>query len=225
MRASPIRLILLAAPVLILLPLALAGCYTVLSHPTSGMSDPGAPLAIEAPHAMDAAGGQDCMRCHVGHGGADLDAIGLAWNRSDQRHGLDPNWPSAYANWLGYLPDPWLDYYRDPYWRDPWLPDPWSYAERPVIVIGDGGIVDTGPPPETGTRHLWGRPELYTGPVPIQAPAPSSGGSQDASSPQREPIQGEIDRPATPQPDRQENPPPAPSEPEKGGRHLWGRPR
>ena len=78
------------------------------------------------------------MSCHVGHGGQDLDAIGQAWNRLDQRHGLDPEWPSAYANWLGYLPDPWLDYYRDPYWRDPWAGDPWSSGYGPVIVVSDG---------------------------------------------------------------------------------------
>lgn len=224
MRATPVRLILLAAPLLVLIPLALAGCYTVLSHPSSGSSDPGTSLALDAPH--DALAGQDCMSCHVGHGGQDLDVIGRTWNQLDQRYGLDPNWPSAYANWLGYLPDSWLDYYRDPYWRDPWVRDPWLPGDGPAIVISEGSSVEPGPPPETGSRHLWGRPEPYSGPVPTQTSVPS--GNQGSSSPQQEPIQGEVNQPTTRQPDRQQSTPPPPSEPsetEKGGRHLWGRPR
>jgi hypothetical protein len=232
MRASSVRSSLLTAPLALLLPLAIAGCYTVLSHPKSDLSDSDANLTPDAQHGLSSSS-EDCLRCHLGRGAQDLDAIGQAWNRLDRRGGLDPRWPSAYANWLGYLPDSWLDYYRDPVWRDPWLYDPWIY-EGEVIIVRDEEW-DTGPPPETGSRHLWGRPGLYSGSRPIHATVPTTGNvpRNPRAAPGRDHEPGqriEADPPPSSGPDEPAEPaepdePAPPSGPEKGGRHLWGRPR
>jgi hypothetical protein len=237
----------LAGTAILLVVPVLAGCYTVLNHPRPAtdamLLEDGEMAPGDGVHGDLAALGwgdatDECMRCHVGHAGHGLDAIGRRTDALDRTgydwQQYDSRWQTTYGHWYGHLPGSWIDYY---YRYDPYAYDPWYGYHGPYVThgggYGGGGSHSGGAssePRETGTRHLWGR-----GGVRTQAPAadgsgdPGSGdiGSTSTTTTtttgeRTTPAGGGVSRPSGSEPSRAE---PAAGDEERGERHLWGRGR
>ena len=146
---------------IILVAVGLAGCYTVLRHPSVADEEKGEGYELES-------SGASCTDCHN--------------NEYDHRWMSPHTW--GYGSWLGYSRynyygyGGWRSYYQDPWW---WGWGGWYYDPWPFYPPGGGGSVTPMEPyPErSNTRRSLQQAPPSTPPPQTPPPAYSPPPSQN----------------------------------------------